>query len=38
MCAQAATGYIETTMWQSIEMADKKKAKMAIERADVNKN
>lgn len=32
------SGYIETTMWQSIEMAGKEEAKMAIERGDVNKD
>jgi len=32
------SGYIETTMWQSLEMAGKEEAKMAIERGDVDKN
>lgn len=32
------SGYIETTMWESIDMAGKEEAKMAIERGDVNKN
>lgn len=30
--------HIEETMWQSIEMAGKEEAKMAIERGDVNEN
>lgn len=32
------SGYIETTMWQSLEIAGKEEANMAIERGDVNKN
>lgn len=32
------SGYIETTMWQSLEMVGKEEANMAIERGDVNKN
>lgn len=32
------SGYMETTMWQSLEMVGKEEANMAIERGDVNKN